>query len=120
VKALAGCSTDGVPGIKGIGETTAVKWFRSQLKPESVAYRKINTEGIDIHNRNIQLVRLPFAGTEAFKLREDETSFERWKTLADKLGMRSIRELAPGMPRGVAGKGAVVQQKVKSAVGFGF
>jgi 5'-3' exonuclease len=120
VKALAGCSTDGVPGIKGIGEATAVKWFRSQLKFDSVAYRKINEMGIEIHNRNIQLVRLPFAGTEVFRLREDETSAERWRTLADKLGMKSIRELAPGMPRGVAGRGAVVQQKVKSAVGFGF
>lgn len=118
VKALAGCSTDGVPGIKGIGEVTAVKWFQSKLKPDSVAYRKINEFGIDIHNRNIQLVRLPFAGVETFKLQPDETSHERWRTLADKLGMRSIRELAPGMPRGVARTG--VERKVRTAVGFGF
>ena len=111
VKALAGCSGDDVPGLKGIGELTAAKYYRGQLKPESAAHKKIVGEGVDVYARNIKLVRLPFAGTEVFKLREDEVTAERWAELADRLGMKSLRDVAPGMPRGV---------RKKPSVGFGF
>lgn len=100
VKALAGCPGDGVVGLRGIGEVTAAKWFRAVLKPTTEAYRKIN-EGLHVHNRNLPLVRLPFDGCPVFKLREDEVTPERWQELAERLGMRSLRDAVPGMPRGV-------------------
>lgn len=119
VKALAGCATDDVPGIRGVGDLTAVKWFRSQLKPDSVAFRKINGEGIAIHNRNIKLVRLPFEGCEKFELVEDCVTPERWREVADRLGMQSLRDIVPGMPRGVR-KAQSLGEKKKSSTGFGF
>jgi 5'-3' exonuclease len=119
VKALAGCTGDDVPGIRGIGELTAAKWFQCKLKESSAAYKKINgTEGLETHNRNIRLVRLPFEGCQRFELRQDEVTAERWVELADRLGMKSLRDVAPGMPRGVKRPGEVV--KKRSAVGFGF
>jgi 5'-3' exonuclease len=118
VKALAGCSSDDVPGLKGIGELTAAKWFQSKLKPESVAYRKINTEGIEVYNRNIKLVRLPFEGTEVFKLKPDEATMEKWNALADRLGMKSLKDQAPGMPKGIRRSGD--PEPKRKQVGFGF
>lgn len=117
VKALAGCTTDDVPGLRGVGEITAVKWFRGSLKPDSVIYRRINTEGMEVHNRNIKLVRLPFEGTERFALAKDEVTPERWQAVADKLGIQSLRDAIPGLPKGVKPRGEI---KHRNAVGFGF
>lgn len=117
VKALAGCTADDVPGLRGVGEVTAAKYYKGKLKHESAAFKKITGEGIDVYNRNIKLVRLPFEGTERFELREDEATMEKWNELADRLGMRSLRDQAPGMPRGVRRSSDPVK---KRTVGFGF
>ena len=114
VKAIAGCRTDNIPGLTRIGEITAANWYRGKLKPASVAYKKINEDGIEVHNRNIRLTRLPFEGTETFKLKEDELSVDRWNELADRLDMESLKDFVPGVPRGVK------QKKKKRSVGFGF
>lgn len=72
VKALAGCSSDEVPGIRGIGETTACKYLRKELKEKSVAFQKICDGKEEAETRNIPLVRLPFEGTPKCTLREDQ------------------------------------------------
>lgn len=118
VKALAGCTADDVPGIRGIGELTAAKYYQGKLKPESAAHKKIVGEGIDVYARNIKLVRLPFAGTEVFELKADEATQEKWNELADRLGMASLKDQMPGMPRGIRKSGdSAVKRK---QVGFGF
>ena len=114
VKAIAGCRTDNIPGLIGIGEVMAAKWYQGKLKPTSVAHKKISGDGIEVHNRNIRLTRLPFEGTETFKLKEDELSVDRWNELADRLDMESLKDFVPGVPRGVK------QKKKKRSVGFGF
>ena len=40
IKILAGCPTDGVPGVKGVGTKTAIKYVIGTLKKNSKAYRK--------------------------------------------------------------------------------
>ncbi len=63
VKALAGCSTDGVPGIRGIGEKTAIKYLNDELTPHLKGYKAItSSEGKTIKQRNLPLVRLPYKG----------------------------------------------------------
>lgn len=116
VKAIAGCTSDNVPGVRGVGEVTAVKWFQSKLKHESAAYKKIS-DNLDVYNRNIKLVRLPFEGVDQFEIGPDDTSIQRWRDLADKLNMRSIREMAPGMPRGI---GKRQPSDRTTQMGFGF
>jgi len=118
VKALAGCTADDVPGIRGIGELTAAKYYQGKLKPESVAHKKIVGEGVDVYNRNIKLVRLPFAGTEVFELKADDATQEKWNSLADRLGMQSLKDQAPGMPKGVRKSGDPAVKRKQ--VGFGF
>jgi len=58
VKALAGCSTDNVEGVKGVGEKTAIRYLKGELK-EGVVLKRIKESG-DIINRNASLVILPY------------------------------------------------------------
>lgn len=92
VKAIAGCSGDNVPGIKGVGETYASQFIRGQLKRKTKAYQAI-IAGRHIIQRNLPLVQLPYEGVEPLQFREDEVTKAKWRELADTLGMRSIREL---------------------------
>ncbi|MBU0846516.1 hypothetical protein KKH23_04950 [Patescibacteria group bacterium] len=94
VKAYAGCSTDDVPGVPGVGETTAAKWLRGELGEHTKAARKLDAAR-DVYERNIELVRLPFLGTPTFALRQDDVTEEQWQDLADRLGMKSIRTAVP-------------------------
>lgn len=65
VKALAGCDSDEIGGIPGVGDATAIKFIRNELKPESVKYKSITSKtGRRIFKRNLKLVTLPFEGTK--------------------------------------------------------
>lgn len=59
VKAWAGCSSDEVPGVEKVGVKTAIKYLRGELKSSTKAYKRIQ-EGINIYQRNLPLVKLPF------------------------------------------------------------
>lgn len=96
LKSLAGCITDNVIGIKGIGEKTAIKYLTEKLNPDSEAYQAIQSpEGEEIYNRNQKLVILPFEGTNQFRLRRDNLSEQGWKQVVKLLGMKSIRDRMP-------------------------
>lgn len=104
VKAFAGCSTDNVPGIDGVGEKTAAKWYRGKLKPDSIAYQKISA-GLDVHKRNIPLVRLPYPGLELPELRDDELTQENKIKVQVELGIRHDRK-----PRAESRTGTVARR----------
>lgn len=91
VKCLAGCSSDGVPGIKGVGEKTAIKYIKNELNTTSKTYQKIEQERKAIIKKNKPLVVLPFEGTNMFSLKQDNFSQEGWDTVVNKLGMKSLR-----------------------------
>lgn len=99
VKALAGCKSDKVKGIKGIGEITAAKYIRGELVKGSNAYNLIQ-QGKDIYKANKKLVKLPLEGAKDVELQEDEIRQKAWKGLTEKLGMRSIANRVPGMVNG--------------------
>ena len=100
MKALAGCSTDNVPGVKGIGEKTAIKYLTGELSDISKAFQKINSEiGWKIYKRNLKLISLPFQGAfqgnKKFQLRKDNLSASGWKQVIRKLGLKSIQDKVP-------------------------
>lgn len=67
VKAMAGDTSDNVPGIKGVGEKTAIKYMRGELKEKAKTYAKIvSPKGQAIITRNTKLMALPWEGTEVF------------------------------------------------------
>ena len=95
MKAIAGCTTDNVKGVKGIGEKTAIKYLKGELR-EGLKYLSIvSAKGIDIYNENFLLVKLPLIGTKRFKLKQDELSEQGWKQVTKMLGMKSIRDKMP-------------------------
>jgi 5'-3' exonuclease len=94
VKAIAGCSGDGVPGIKGVGEITALKYLRGELPEKHLAYRSIQ-EGSDIIKRNRSLVKLPFKGCPVPEMQDDKISKKGWLEVCDQLGMRSLAQHPP-------------------------
>lgn len=90
VKAVAGCDTDDVPGIKGIGNKTAAKWFAGTLKPGLVSCHKIST-GIETYTRNLPLVRLPFPGLVLPEFMPDDLTSQRHAAVFRELGFKQGR-----------------------------
>jgi len=95
VKIIAGCDADGVPGIKGIGEKTVIKYLKKELKETSKAYEKIVNMDDVLYKRNKRLTTLPLKGTKVFRLREDKITQKGWNKVVEMLGMRSLRDKAP-------------------------
>lgn len=96
VKAISGCHTDEIPGISGIGEITALKYLRGELKEDSEAYQKINCkEGRAIIRKNRPLVELPFSGTPTPAIRSDSIDRKGWNDLCKMLGMHSLIDRPP-------------------------
>jgi len=61
VKAIGGCSSDGVPGVPGVAQKTAIKYLRGLLLPHHKAYQAIESpEGMERMAFNLPLVSLPF------------------------------------------------------------
>lgn len=78
VKAIAGCTTDNVKGVEGIGEKTAISYLLSKLKKDSPKYKQIE-KSRDIIKRNLPLVKLPLSGTKSVTI--DGESFPQLKML---------------------------------------
>ena len=71
VKALCGCHSDGVPGIPGVGEITAIGYINGTAKRKGKRFDDIESPiGLAIIKRNLELVTLPHPKTRPFKLRE--------------------------------------------------
>jgi DNA polymerase I len=69
IKSIAGCSSDKIPGCGGIGELTAIKYLKGELKKDSNKLKNIEnylaSEEYLCYNK---LVRLPFEGTKEFNI----------------------------------------------------
>jgi len=94
VKAIAGCTSDNVKGIEGVGKKTAIKYLIGELSKDSKLHKKIvSDEGKKIIRRNIKLVRLPYIGTPIPKFSGDQLSLDKFMTVCQRYGFYSI--LAP-------------------------
>lgn len=70
VKAIAGCKSDNIKGIDGVGEKTAAKYLRGEKIKDALLERiNSNTEFID---RNFEITALPHPDTPEWKIREDD------------------------------------------------
>lgn len=96
VKAIAGCSSDGVKGVGGVGELTALKYLRGELSTASKAHRTIaSMEGRTRIRLNRRLVQLPYEGCPKPSLVEDALDERGWREVCSLLGFRSIASSPP-------------------------
>ena len=63
MKAIAGCKSDEVPGIAGVGEKTAIKFLKNELPKHFKAYSKIRDNWESALEKWLPLVHLPLEGT---------------------------------------------------------
>lgn len=92
VKAIGGCNSDGVPGIKGIGEITACKYLTRKLPINSKAFRTIR-ENKELIDKNMRLVKLPLEDTPSIKLSFlDNLSFRSFQNVCKEYGFQSFLE----------------------------
>jgi DNA polymerase-1 len=91
VKAIAGCTSDKVEGIKGVGEKTAAKFINGSLSTSTKAHKSI-LDNKEVITRNLELVMLPHPKTPDVKINSsrDEFDFMYFDSLCRKLNMRSF------------------------------
>ena len=87
VKAIAGCSSDNIEGVEGVGNVKAAQFLRGTLKGKIAD--KIAGSWPMI-KRNYGLVKLPFPGTKLVSIGDNEFSQEGWDRMAVKYGMNSL------------------------------
>lgn len=95
VKAIAGCATDNIVGIKGVGEKTAAAFLTGKLSSSSAKHEAI-IRGNKIWRRNKPLVKLPYPGTKTVRLVRDHVNAQSWDYVTHFLGMKSLKGRAPG------------------------
>ncbi len=95
VKCIAGCNTDEVVGIRGVGEKTVIKYLQGELKETTKAFQKIEKEKVKYTKKNYPLVALPFKGTMNPILEKDKILKDGWRAVTKELGMKSIRNRIP-------------------------
>jgi DNA polymerase-1 len=90
VKAIAGCSSDNVIGVPGVGEKTAIKHLQGLLKPTSNQALMIRYCARLIA-RNYELVKLPYPGLAEIKLHKNQITKAKWDKLCKRLGISSLQ-----------------------------
>jgi DNA polymerase-1 len=84
VKAWAGCTSDDVKGLPGVGEKTAVKYLTGTLNAKLSKYA-LFAENQAVYNTNIPLVTLPIEGTDKIRVTPQVDPI-RWHILAEHIG----------------------------------
>lgn len=91
MKCLAGCTSDEVPGIPGVGNKTAIKFILGDLKRTHKTYNAI-VSGVwtDVIKRNRKLVTLPFEGTPTLEFWENDLHLDSFVEICENLGMVTL------------------------------
>lgn len=96
VKAIAGCSSDNIIGVRGVGEQTAVKFLKGDLggkRAEDIA-AFIKTDQFKL---NRKLVKLPFPGMPEFEQVGNVLTSRRWMQVCEDWKMSSLKHKAFGL-----------------------
>lgn len=86
MKAIAGCSSDDIPGVEGVGDVSALKYVKGELGENSRMGQKIKL-GKKVIDRNLPLVRLPFEGCPYLDIVPEGMTFDRWPRVLEKVGI---------------------------------
>ena len=90
VKAIAGCNSDEVKGIPGVGEKSAIQYLLGSLPSNHKRFQSIiSSEGKAIIARNKQLVILPHTKTKPIELKEPQYNEEAFLHYCTRYGLLS-------------------------------
>ena len=89
VKAIAGCNSDNIPGVRGIGEKIASAYIRGEAKPMAVA--KIEAS-MDTIKETLRLVKLPFEGTPDLEFVPDALNYDAFMRMSAEIGAISLSD----------------------------
>lgn len=87
VKAVAGCTSDNVKGIFGVGEKIAIKYLRAELGVSSKKYQDIKKFDPSF---NFSLVKLPHDRSCPVELHPDSLDFSQFEGLCMDYGFASL------------------------------
>ena len=96
IKAVAGCSSDCIPGVPGVGEKTVIKYLKGEIRRGTKTFYKIHSfvKGRQRKSepmwRNLKLVTLPFPGTALSRIHPDRPHERGQRLVYRELGIRSI------------------------------
>ena len=85
------CKSDNVPGVPGVGEKTAIKYLKGDLKRTLKTYQKIK-ENKNTIEFNRQLVVLPFESTKSLKVVENEFDMREFLRFCRDFNLLSFRK----------------------------
>lgn len=89
-KAIAGCSTDNVEGVKGVGEKTAIKYLLGKMNEKSKTFKEIESLR-DLIILNRELVILPMHGTDEIEInRKNNLSRSKFVSFCEEYGFKSL------------------------------
>lgn len=94
VKTLAGCSSDNVPGIEGVGEIKAIKYLKGELS-SGKTFDSIKAQTEDEKELTERLVKLPFPGTKIFEIKKNHFSIKTFNNICDEFGFISLKDKNP-------------------------
>jgi DNA polymerase-1 len=88
VKAIAGCKTDNVVGVKGVGEKTAAAYVAGRTVRKGLLAKINEEEGR--FKRNLRLVKLPYPGCPKFVLSALPPNQRKFRQVLRMTGMKSL------------------------------
>jgi|HubBroStandDraft_6_1064221.scaffolds.fasta_scaffold267531_4 5'-3' exonuclease len=104
LKAVAGCTSDTIPGVKGFAEKTAARWIRGTL-----GKREGNSNGFqnkvelveseemqELIKRNLQLIKIPFGNCpRSIEPESGQIEASSWEEVIRKTGLKGLAEYDP-------------------------
>ena len=93
VKAIGGCSSDRVPGVTGVGEKTALRYLRGELKSKAKAWGDIHAAVLKGEIDDfLALTELPHPHTEPMPIERDALSEDGFCRICGQYGFPSLLE----------------------------
>lgn len=90
VKAMAGCPADGISGISGVGESTAIKYLNGELPSKYKKYKTLSSPSTQQQiKENLKLTKLPLPGTPVCRVQRDRRI--EWTEVLQELRIRSLQ-----------------------------
>jgi len=91
VKTIGGCTSDAVPGVRGVGEKTAIQYLNGTLNKASKKYTDIlQADASGILDMYRTLVTLPYPGLPESEFECNDFSFQAARDTFVAYGMQSF------------------------------